>query len=706
MLRLITLLLCAVASSSVKITSVHVVQSCHLDVGFANSAVGITNLYFDHHIPYAIEVANKLKGTGYGLQFLAQVYYISLYLNCPSGMGLHCPNSQQKETLKSAIRNGTIYYHAFPHNAELEMGTTDIIVEGIKQVHAMDDLFGVQRKKTLSQRDVPGMTRSVIPTLLSEGVTTVSVGVNPASTYPRVPKVFRWFDPPSGKEIFAMWHPKGYGGFSFNESVTVPGLSHALVTDWNGDNAGPKSAEQYLEDRRQIQLEFPGAEVFSSTFDNFTKHLNSVKDSIPIVSNEIGDSWIYGTPSDPKKVQLLMAMQRAWGQYIKSGGIRDSVYLNATRLMLKGIEHTWGRDVKSNLVDNVDWENSAFEAARTTGVDHQQFQILEQSWWEQRDWGINFPIEPLKRANHSLYHLIQKQFDDLTPKIPKTSGMRRVHNMGEIFTFSDGQQKIGFSSKTGAITTLTTKDGVLLASNNHPLLLVNYTSYSQEDYKEFFKSYCSLPDPPGWFTHDFGKPGDDYSKHKSWLTSPIELFANTANTSFVLKLKMNENDAHKEYGAPEYFYVSITITTSGLEAVLTAWNKTTTRLPESMFVVFNPIDVRDFKMKKLTEWIAVDNTTIIDGGSTHLHGVEAAQIGMNSSKITIESHDAKVLNLGIPSGFPTPEFSAADVSDFGISTVLWNNLWGTNYVMWYPFNKNGKPVVGEENLTFRFNLKW
>ena len=61
-----------------------------------------------------------------------------------------------------------------------------------------------------------------------------SPGVNTASMYPRVPKLFRWLDPASGEELIAMWHGRGYGGFSVAEAVRAKGLGHVLVTQWNG----------------------------------------------------------------------------------------------------------------------------------------------------------------------------------------------------------------------------------------------------------------------------------------------------------------------------------------------------------------------------------------------------------------------------------------------------------------------------------------
>ncbi len=50
-----------------------------------------------------------------------------------------------------------------------------------------------------------------------------------------------------------------------NAAVTVPGLSHALVFDWNGDNAGPFSAQDYIDHMGMIRASFPNATVVAST---------------------------------------------------------------------------------------------------------------------------------------------------------------------------------------------------------------------------------------------------------------------------------------------------------------------------------------------------------------------------------------------------------------------------------------------------------
>ena len=405
------------------ITTVHVVQSCHLDIGFTSRAVDVINLYFEVHIPTAIAVGRALRTNqtswgsssgaftkghdrpgwprnamvaeaksacsaddncvgftyrntssstglkhiylksegvsvapdanwthwtkplglakpGWRLRFTMQIWYISMYLDCPTGFGLRCPSERDKKALRDAIAVGDITYHAFPHNAELEAGSAAVIQAGLQMTHALDAEFGAAPKAVLSQRDVPGLTRAMIPLLKRHGVRAVSVGVNGESMYPRVPRIFRWRDPISSEEVVAMWHARGYGGWGKAEAVVVPGFTHALVTDWNSDNRGVRSAREYLGHLKAIQREWPNAQVVVSTFDNFTEQLllSGSVNRLPVVAQEISDTWIYGDPSDARKSAQMRLLHRAWDAYAVSGQARDGRFLNATRFMLKNIE--------------------------------------------------------------------------------------------------------------------------------------------------------------------------------------------------------------------------------------------------------------------------------------------------------------------------------------------------------------------------------
>lgn len=63
-------------------------------------------------------------------------------------------------------------------NMQAEFMTAGVFSAGVELGHHLDDAFGLPRKAVLSQRDVPGMTRGVVPLLNAANVTGVTVGVN------------------------------------------------------------------------------------------------------------------------------------------------------------------------------------------------------------------------------------------------------------------------------------------------------------------------------------------------------------------------------------------------------------------------------------------------------------------------------------------------------------------------------------------------
>lgn len=283
--------------------------------------------------------------SGWRLRYLAQSYILSFYLDCPPHAGLECPNASAVASLKEAAKAGDIYLHAFPHNADLGHATPTVVDAAINVTRWVEDTLGVRPSRSLSQRDVPGMPRSMVPLLRRRNISLISVGVNSASMYPRIPSgnIFRWQDPPTGAEIFATWHPRGYGGIAKYDIAVAPGSTHALLTDWNSDNMGPLEASEYVHHFMEIQAAFPNAKVVASTLDNFTRVLEAAKDAIPVVIQDIGDTWVFGPASDARRTAHMRALHRAWGSFVAAGGdTADPSYRNATRLMVKNIEHTWG----------------------------------------------------------------------------------------------------------------------------------------------------------------------------------------------------------------------------------------------------------------------------------------------------------------------------------------------------------------------------
>ena len=190
---------------------VHVITSCHLDIGFKDTSANILNNYFDIFIPRAVEHGklirqNKFPDVFHGdrLDFMFQSWVISMYLDCPINMGLHCPSKENITATEEAIRKGDITWHAFPHNAQLEIMSESMIEAGLDLTFRLDEKFNLKKKQTLSQRDVPGASRSIIPILKRNNVTAISIGANGGSTPPALPPCFVWQDQNSQEEIYGL----------------------------------------------------------------------------------------------------------------------------------------------------------------------------------------------------------------------------------------------------------------------------------------------------------------------------------------------------------------------------------------------------------------------------------------------------------------------------------------------------------------------
>jgi hypothetical protein len=73
---------------------------------------------------------------------------------------------------------------------------------------------------------------------------------------------------------------------------------------WGGDNTGPPTAEEVLDIFKRVRASFPQAELTAAGFDGFVKDLAAAAPSLdlPVVTAEIGDTWIHGAASDPAKL--------------------------------------------------------------------------------------------------------------------------------------------------------------------------------------------------------------------------------------------------------------------------------------------------------------------------------------------------------------------------------------------------------------------
>src|SRR5262249_7684728 len=150
---------------------------------------------------------------------------------------------------------------------------------------------------------------------------------------------------PSGAEVIVMYH-KDYGG-----TMTVPGLDEAIAFAHTNDNHGPQTPDQAEAAIKTVQDEFPSATVEASTLDAFAASLSRVKGSLPVITGELGDTWIHGVGSDPLKVSRFRELLRLRNEWLEADPslAHNKKFSAFSRFLLMVPEHTWGMDIKMHL---------------------------------------------------------------------------------------------------------------------------------------------------------------------------------------------------------------------------------------------------------------------------------------------------------------------------------------------------------------------
>ena len=167
----------------------------------------------------------------------------------------------------------------------------------------------------------------------------------------------------------------------------------------------------------RLRQQFPGATVTAATLSDVAAALAPARDKLPVVTDEIGDTWIYGIPSDPPKVaryREAARMRQEWiaQKKLEIGGDIDRALL---RRMTLSVEHTWGTDTKRYL------DHDHYKPADLTAVlGEPGYRTMEASWKEKRDDlgdGIGRLPAPMRAA-------MEQRLETLSVAAPSPVGMR------------------------------------------------------------------------------------------------------------------------------------------------------------------------------------------------------------------------------------------------------------------------------------------
>lgn len=77
--------------------------------------------------------------------------------------------------------------------------------------------------------------------------------------------------------------------------------------------------QEILSNYEILRKEFPNAKIKGSTFEEYFAEVNKIRDSLPVIRQEVGDTWIQGIASDPYKMANYRAVSEAITECIMAG---------------------------------------------------------------------------------------------------------------------------------------------------------------------------------------------------------------------------------------------------------------------------------------------------------------------------------------------------------------------------------------------------
>lgn len=635
----------------VTIEKVLVIFKTHLDIGFTDFGENVRRKYIEQYIPKALETAKKLRGSRGEERFVWTTgsWLINQYIQTL--------NEEQYEEFAEQVRAGDVRWHALPFTSHTELMDAELFETGIGLSKELDERFGV---KTIACKmtDVPGHTRAIVPFLAKAGVEFMHIGVNPASAVPVVPPLFRW-TAPTGEAITVMYHSV-YGSCSpLGDSGAAIYFAHA------GDNLSPPSPEDVKKVFSELREKFPGAKIVASDLSAVAEILRSEVDKMPVITDEIGDSWIHGVGTDPGKVSRFRSLLR-----YRDGLKDDMLRVEFNRKLLPIPEHTWGLDEKTHLNDHANFTKEEFNAVRNTAP----YQKMEQSWREQRAY-LTSALSVLPRQERA----VASVYADSYKKASVLSDIKTFKEESKDTVFEIGDYTFSFSDE-GAVNLLK-YNGKKYADETHKLAQWSYTQFGPEDYERFFRQYIRCDEE--WALEDYDKIGMAASvEHRYDYLPKLDKIYRKGNT--VTAIMVFSDEAVKRFGCPEWTETTIEPMENELFVDVAWFNKTANRRAEMINIGFASF-TDDLKISKLGEFI---EPNILKNGNHNLH---ASDWGVKYSSLEINSLDAALVSIG------KPAILDYENKDFDRSQVwfnLYNNQWGTNFPMWY-----------EEDARFRFVVK-
>jgi len=641
------------------IKDVLVVCKTHLDIGFTDLAAKVKERYFKDYLEQAVAVAEHYRQENQGRNYVWTVgsWLVYEYLRKFKG--------ERRQLLENAIRRGDLVWHALPFTMHSELNSAFLFARALQISRTLDQQF---HRHTIAAKmtDVPGHTRGIVAPLAEAGVKLLHIGINPASAQAEVPPIFRWQDS-RGHSIMVIYQGQ------YGSPCVFPDKKTVLCMELTNDNHGPHTIEEMDALYDRLAQAYPHARIRCTTLNEAARILAKQAASLPVVTAGIGDTWIHGIGSDPLKVGQFKNLLR-WRE--EQGQSTRLTAFDAELLQIA--EHTWGMDEKTWIPHDHRFLGTEL-AALQYSPNGQRF---ASSWREQRTL-ITTALRQLPKAMQPEAKRVRRN----SPRHPYLDPAELCRTRKFKTAFFTG--KFGFD---GALERLTDEIGNPIADADHPLFQLWGETFSKADYSRFYKEYNR--GDYDWARQDFTKPGLPKSLKHQILQPKIKGIYHHSlrhGEKYLLVMTMPSNDAT---GMPDEIYLTYYFGHDAPRIAVTLdwFGKFPARIPHAIHFSCRPLEAETghWNFSKLGE--PIEPANVVVNGARNLHAMdEAITCRTADGALVFRSFHAPLVALGKPRMLHFDN-QLPDLTQ-GIHYNLYNNLWGTNFPMWYG-----------DNTRFRFEL--
>ena len=659
------------------VNRVIVVCKTHLDIGFTDFAQAVLDNYVHSFIPRAMALAEEVN-TPEKKRFLWTVgsYLPYYYLNQAS--------PEEAAAFCRAVDKGHIRWHGLPCTTHTELMDGRLFDWGLALAEGLNARFGLT-SIAAKMTDVPGHTVAIVPRLARKGIKYLHIGVNDSSRLPRVPALFRW--QLEGAEII-VHYAGGYGA----DQVLPTGV--ALEFLHSGDNMGPPCREDLEAFYQRMAEKYPNARIEAGTLDDFAREVLPLKDTLPVITEEIGDTWIHGVATDPVKVSIFRRILE---------NLPEAPPQEVMENLLLTAEHTWGMDTKLHLRDYKNYEKTAFLAAKA--ADTVPSDAMAATAREAQLEALvrrDHPGDFLKSASYSRFeasHAEQRAYaqkalaalpgleGELAWSAPEKPADLCPYEPGKTLTVGPWTFRLGEGGELEALTHRSGFGGGTIGAFRYQRFGAKTVDGCLERYGR------NLEQTRYWAEFDFGKPGLRYTPLQEDRTDiPIPEGFTLAGDTLTVFLH-GPAEACETAGCPRDIRIRYRFSEDRIVTTLYLMGKDPMRAPEALWLHMNPTESDRWLLRKMGTCLSP--TAVVSGGNRQMHTLEALVL---PEALELRSIDAPLVSIGRPNLYAVDD-RIEDVRQ-GFWFCLYNNRWGTNFPQWF-----GSDMRWEFTLTLQEGSK-